>query len=324
MPVDATLRAPQHEAMRLLKNTWTLTLAAAIGCTTTAIGCTRAAPVPSEAPRATSGGRMPATWYAGGATCTNTPAFRVHEYSRGFYILRQPACTNFEKPFLYLIVGRSRALLLDTGAGNIAVASVVDSVLTAWQHTHGGAPLALIVAHSHGHGDHVAGDDQFRGRANVTLVERDTLSVRQYFGFTSWPEQRVTIDLGERVIDVIAIPGHQPASLAYYDRTSHVLLPGDSFYPGRLYVRDTAAFVRSITRLVTFTASHPIAAILGTHIEQTNQPFVDYPEGTKDQPAEHTLELTRRDLLVLDSALTTMRGRVVRTRLPAFSIWPLP
>ncbi len=299
--------------MRILK---ILTLAVAIGCT-------RATTVPST-PTRSANGHMPATWYAGSATCDNTPAFHVHEYSSGFYILRQPACTNFEKPFLFLIIGRSRAFLLDTGAGNINVAAVVDSVLNAWRSTHNGAPTALVVAHSHGHGDHVAGDDQFRGRTGVTLVERDTLSVRQYFAFTSWPEQRVTIDLGERVIDVIAIPGHQPASLAYYDRTSHVLLPGDSFYPGRLYVRDTAAFVRSITRLVTFTASHSIAAILGTHIEQTNHPFVDYPEGTKDQPAEHTLELTRTDLVVLDSALNTMRGRVVRTRLPAFSIWPLP
>ena len=317
MPVDATRHARQHAAMRIFKKrTWILTLAAAIGCT-------RAATVPSEAARATTG-RMPATWYAGGAICPTTPAFHVHEYSSGFYILRQPACTNFEKPFLYLIFGRSRALLLDTGAGNINVATVVDSLLTAWKRMHGGAPLTLVVAHSHGHGDHVAGDDQFRGRSGVTLVERDTLSVQTYFAFTSWPEQRVTIDLGARIIDVIAIPGHQPASLAYYDRTARVLLPGDSFYPGRLYVRDTAAFVRSIARLVTFTASRPIAAILGTHIEQTNQPFVDYPQGTKDQPAEHTLELTRRDLLVLDSALTTMRGRVVRTRLPAFSIWPSP
>lgn len=266
---------------------------------------------------------MPSTWYAGGASCAGRPSFRVHEYAEGFFILRQPACTNFEKPFLYLIMGGARALLLDTGAGNIEVAGIVDSLLGSWRATHAGAPAELVVSHSHGHGDHVAGDAQFRGRPGVTLVERDTLSVRAYFGFHDWPDSPVTFDLGRRVIDVLAIPGHQPASLAYYDRATAVLLPGDSFYPGRLYVRDTAAFAHSIARLVAFTATRPVAAILGTHIEQADQPFVDYPEGTLDQPAEHALALTRADLVSLDSALGTMRGRVVRTRLRHVTIWPL-
>ena len=267
-------------------------------------------------------GSMPSTWYAGGATCSGTPAFRVHQYADGFYILRQPACTNYEKPFLYLLIGRDRALLLDTGAGGINVAGVVDSLLGAWRSAHGGTPATLVVAHSHGHGDHVAGDDQFRNRPNVTLVEGDTVSTRAFFGFTTWPEPNTTIDLGARVLDVIGIPGHQPASLAFYDRRTGVLLSGDTFYPGRLYVRDTAAFVRSIARLVAFTATRPVSTILGTHIEQTAEPFTDYVVGTKDQPNEHRLQLTRTDLLVLDSALATMRGNVTRTRLPHFTIWP--
>ena len=284
-------------------------------------GCSlalRTTPVSARA----SGGRMPATWYAGGPTCATAPAFQVQAYNDGFYILRQPACTNYEKPFLYLLIGGNRALLLDTGAGGINVAAVVDSLLGAWRARHAGAPASLVVAHSHGHGDHVAGDDQFRGRAGVTLVERDTVSTRAFFGFHSWPDSAVTFDLGGRVLDVIGIPGHQPASLAFYDRTTAVLLSGDTFYPGRLYVRDTAAFVRSVARLVAFTATRPVAAILGTHIEQTAERFTDYVVGTKDQPNEHRLELTRADLLVLDSALTTMRGNVTRTRLPHFTIWP--
>lgn len=285
------------------------------------VGCSpavRTTPVSVRAPS----GRMPTTWYAGGPTCATPPAFQVQAYTDGFYILRQPACTNYEKPFLYLLIGRNRALLLDTGAGGINVAVVVDSLLGAWRARHAGAPATLVVAHSHGHGDHVAGDDQFRGRAGVTLVERDTVSTRAFFGFGAWPDSTVTIDLGGRVLDVIGIPGHQPASLAFYDRTTAVLLSGDTFYPGRLYVRDTAAFVRSIARLVAFTATRPVAAILGTHVEQTAQPFTDYVVGTKDQPNEHRLELSRDDLIVLDSTLATMRGNVTRTRLPHFTIWP--
>ena len=82
---------------------------------------------------------MPATWYAGGPTCATAPAFQVQAYNDGFYILRQPACTNYEKPFLYLLIGANRALLLDTGAGGINVAAVVDSLLGAWRARHAGA-----------------------------------------------------------------------------------------------------------------------------------------------------------------------------------------
>ena len=268
-------------------------------------------------------GRMPTTWYAGGPTCDGPPAFRIHEYLPGFFILRQPACTNYEKPFLYLLVGQSRALLLDTGAGGIAVAEPVDSILDAWRATHHGTPRELVVAHSHGHGDHVAGDGQFRGRTGVTLVERDTAAVRAIFGFRAWPTDVVQFDLGGRVLDVLAIPGHEPAGLAFYDRATAVLLTGDTFYPGRLYVRDTAAFAASTARLVAFTASRHVSAILGTHIEQARTPFTDYPVGTRDQPDEDRLELSRDELVTLDSAVSAMRGRFTRTRLRRFTIWPL-
>ena len=272
--------------------------------------------------RAIASGPSP-TWYAGGATCAGRPAFRIREYRPGLFMLRQPACTNFEKPFLYLLVGRSRALLLDTGAGGIDVAAPVDSLLGAWRAAHGGAPGELVVAHTHGHEDHVAGDEQFRGRPGVTLVGADTAAVRAFFGFRSWPSDVRAVDLGDRALDVLAIPGHEAASIAVYDRATGVLLTGDSFYPGRLYVRDTAAFAASTARLVAFTAARPVTAILGTHIEQTRTPFTDYPMGTRDQPDEDRLELSRAELVTLDSAVQAMRGRFTRVRLPRFTVWPL-
>ena len=261
------------------------------------------------------------SWYAGGATCGGRPAFRIREYRDGLFILRQPACTNYEKPFLYLLIGEARALLLDTGAGGIDVAAPIDSVLAAWRAAHGGTPRALIVAHSHGHGDHVAGDSQFRGRPGVTLVERDSASVRTFFGLAGSAD-RVTYDLGGRVLDVLAIPGHEPAGIAVHDRATGVLLTGDTFYPGRLYVRDTAAYASSIARLVAFTAALPTIVLLGTHIEQARTPYTDYAVGTQDQPDEDQLELSRAELVSLDSAVQAMRGRFTRTRLRRFTIWP--
>src|SRR5205814_1745489 len=86
-------------------------------------------------------GALPATWYAGGEVCAERPRFQVHAYNDDFYILRQPACTNFEKPFLYLLFGNERALLLDTGAGKIDVTGAVDAVIQRWLERHGRASI---------------------------------------------------------------------------------------------------------------------------------------------------------------------------------------
>ena len=287
-------------------------------------GCAhpRSAPVsPLGGPIQT--GVLPATWYAGGPDCAGRPDFQIHAYNDDFYILRQSACSNFEKPFLYLIFGKARAILFDTGAGKVEVAGAVDGIMREWLARNHRSSIPLVVAHSHGHGDHVAGDAQFADRPGTTVVGRDTASVRAFFGITRWPEEAVTYDLGDRVLDIMPIPGHQAASIAVYDRLTTVLLTGDTFYPGRLYVRDGAAFTRSVQKLVDFSRDHPVAHFLGTHIENTRTPFQDYPEGTVDQPDEHVLELTRAQLLELRTALEAMSGRIQRQALADLTIWPM-
>src|SRR3954464_3718868 len=114
-------------------------------------------------------GELPASWTTA-ATCPEAPVFRVHEYNPDLFILRQSGCTNFEKPFLYLLFGERSAMLVDTGAKTADVAGAVNPILERWWAKHGGRSVSLVVVHSHGHGDHVAGDVQFKDRANTTLV----------------------------------------------------------------------------------------------------------------------------------------------------------
>ena len=57
-----------------------------------------------------------AQWITGGPNCIAVPDWQVHEYNENFYILRQSGCVNYEKPFLYLLFGKEKALLEDTGA----------------------------------------------------------------------------------------------------------------------------------------------------------------------------------------------------------------
>jgi glyoxylase-like metal-dependent hydrolase (beta-lactamase superfamily II) len=267
-------------------------------------------------------GTLPSSWVTG-AACPETPAFRVHEYNPDLFILRQSGCTNFEKPFLYLLFGGRRAMLVDTGAGTADVAAAVGEIVGRWSTRHGGRAVSLVVVHSHGHGDHTAGDPQFKDRANTTLVAASPEALTAFFGLTMWPGAAATYDLDERLIDVIPIPGHEPASIALYDRRTGILLTGDTLYPGRLYVRDGAAFAASVGRLVAFTRDKPIAHILGAHIENARTPFIDYPQGTTYQPDEHALELGRAHLVELNDALTEMGGTIVRRVLRDFTIWPL-
>lgn len=267
-------------------------------------------------------GVLPFRWPAGAVRCTNVPEFHVHKFNEDFYIIRQSGCSNYEKPFLYLLFGRERVLLLDTGAERTQVARLIHKLVTDWRIRNRVKSIQLIVAHSHAHGDHTAGDSQFSGQPGVTLVAPNLASVTSFFGITKWPEQITTLDLGSRVLDVIPIPGHEATSIAVYDRQCAVLLTGDTLYPGRLYVRDQSAFIRSIKRLVEFTRDKPVAHILGTHIENTRTPYLDYPVGTTYQPDEHVLELGRSQLIELNDALQEMRGTVVRKVMRDFTISP--
>jgi glyoxylase-like metal-dependent hydrolase (beta-lactamase superfamily II) len=265
-------------------------------------------------------GSLPVSWPTG-ATCPE-PDFRTHQYNSSVFILRQSGCTNFEKPFLYLIVGRETTLLVDTGAPTANIASAIAELRTH-SATRNGRLLPLVAVHSHGHGDHTAGDEQLSRLPLTTVVAAAPDALQKFFHFSNWPTEIRSYDLGERVIDVIPIPGHERASIAIYDRKTGLLFTGDTLYPGRLYIRDAVAFEASIRRLVDFTADKVVAHVLGAHIENARMPYVDYPEGTKSQPDEHALELGRAHLLELQTALREMNGHITQRVFRDFTIWPL-
>lgn len=251
-----------------------------------------------------SGGLVPGTltvsWMHGSANCAqNTdPELQVHSYNATTHIIRQNKCRTFEAPFVFVLVGTSSAFVLDTGATNTT--TLRDTV----RNLVGTRPL--LVAHSHAHGDHVAGDATFANQPSTTVVGRTRAAVQSTFGIATWPTDVGTHDLGGRILDILAIPGHEAAHIAIYDRQTGLLLTGDTFYPGLLFINDWTQYRASISRLATFAGSHPIAHVLGAHIEMTSTPRVHYPYGTTYQPEEHVLELTAAHLAELDAALTAL------------------
>ncbi len=267
-------------------------------------------------------GVLPDRWQVSGPQCPPDPKFQVHQYNEDFFILRESGCSNYEKPFIFLLFGKGKVILFDTGAGKTDVDQVVQGVINDWLKRNGRDSIPLVVAHTHAHGDHIAGDAQFKALPNTTVVGLTPADVQAFFGFKNWPEEIVQYDLGARVLDLIPIPGHQAASIAIYDRQTGILLTGDTLYPGRLYVADGPAFTRSVQRLVDFTKGKIVAHILGNHIEQTRTPYLDYPIGTVYQPDEHALELGRAHLLELNEALQNMNGKIVRMAFRDFTIWP--
>src|SRR5437868_14123906 len=98
------------------------------------------------------------------------PETQVQSYDADTFVIRQSLRTNFEGPFLYLLFGKDRALLLDTGAGGLKIRPAVDAAVTQWLAEHHRASIPLVVAHTHGHGDHHAGDAEFADRPDTTVV----------------------------------------------------------------------------------------------------------------------------------------------------------
>ncbi|WP_363797148.1 MBL fold metallo-hydrolase [Lysobacter firmicutimachus] len=237
---------------------------------------------------------LPQRWVHGAA---GEPTLQVQAAAPGLWVLRQSKRSNFEAPFLYLIAGERRALLLDSGAEPVAgsdlpLRATVDALLAQWQREHGrGETLPLVVAHTHSHRDHTHGDAAFRDRPQTHVVGRSVEEVAAFFGLTRWPEGEAGFDLGGRELRVLPLPGHDPAHIAVYDPPTRSLFSGDSLYPGLLTVRDLNAYRASAARLEAFARRRPVAQVLGAHVEMSARPGELYPIGTALQPDEHGLAL---------------------------------
>jgi len=265
-------------------------------------------------------GVLPDHWFSGGPQCaTFQEDFQIHEYNPDFVILRESGCVHAEKPFLYMLFGRDRVILFDTGAGSNTdpttgrvpnVVGIVNLVINQWLARNHRQSIDLVVTHLHSHFDHIWGDSQFAGRANTSFVPPGSVPALQaFFGIRHWPRDIVAFDLGQRVVDIIPIPGHDETHIAAYDRQTGVLLTGDTLYPGRIYINvpDPDVFADSVERLVDFTSTRLVTHVLGTHIEQRGS-YLDYPIGTHFAPDETPLQLGRAHLLELLEA-TTFRSR---------------
>jgi len=275
-------------------------------------------------------GSLDVNWIHGMASkrAAPDPPIQVHHYDEHTVIMRQSKQVNYEGPFLYLLFGNDRALLLDTGAtadpGRFPLRTTVDGLIAQWLARHPRESYELVVAHTHGHGDHVAGDGQFADRPETTVVSRELEAVQEYFGFTNWPAEIVTFDLGGRMLEITGSPGHHRAAITIYDPWSGFLLTGDTVLPGRLYVDDFPLFLASMNRMVEFAASRAVTRVLGCHVEMARQPGRDYPLGATYQPDERALPMTIAQLSEIRDSAAAVAGKRGVHRFDDFIIYNEP
>ena len=266
-------------------------------------------------------------WIHGSENCEDNidPPIQVVKYNSNTWILRQNKCTNYEAPFMFLFFGEDKVLMMDTGATKdhniFPLYNTVKQIISDWSKKNG--EVELIVAHTHKHGDHYAADGQFDGKPNTTVIGLEVEDLKNFYNISNWPKEIVDFELGNRLMKIIPIPGHQASSIAVYDTSTKILLTGDTFYPGRLYVKDWNDFKMSIERLVKFTDNNEISTILGNHIEMTQTPGVDYPVETIYQPKEHQLPLSVLTLKELSSSLTKLGETPTKKVHDSFIIYPV-
>ena len=270
-------------------------------------------------------------WFSGAEDCSkNTkPAIEIYQYDSDSYILRQNKCTHFEAPFIYLLFGEEKLLVLDTGATadekTFPLAKTVQTIIEQRKKATGkSAPKKIIVAHTHSHSDHIAGDIQFKPIKNAKLIPvKDVNKLTKAFGLRNWPNKNAFLDLGDRVITIIPSPGHQTEAIAIYDPANKWLLTGDNVYPGRLYVRNWLEFRQSINKLAKFAEMFPVDAVLGAHIEMSKTAKKDFPMSATFQPNEASLVLYKEDLQLLNKTLQQLGNKVTKVTLDKFVIYPL-
>ncbi len=199
-----------------------------------------------------------------------TDWFTVEKLDADTYVISE--YKHWEETHCYLVCGKERALVIDTGLGVANLREVVDC-LTA---------LPVMAVTTHVHWDHIGGHRHFENIA-VHEAEKDWLAghfpiplqvvkqnllrgtcdfpsgfrAEEYQLFQGEPQRLLhdgdCLELGGRTLTVVHTPGHSPGHCCFYEPDRQYLFSGDLIYCGCLDAfyptTDPAAFARSVRRV---------------------------------------------------------------------------
>ncbi len=224
---------------------------------------------------------------------SNDSWFEVYRLAPAVFAIYEPH--QSEETISYLILGKNRALLFDTGMGIGDLRRVVAGLTS----------LPVVVLNSHTHNDHVGDNWQFSTIYGVdtAFTRRNALGSRaaaqaeiapgeicgalppgfdphayvtRPWHITTLVHDGERIDLGGRTLEVIATPGHTPDALSLFDRAHGLLFTGDTYYPGPIWLfrpeTDLAAYALSIWHLAALQPHTRL--VLGAHNVPVSDPAV--------------------------------------------------
>jgi glyoxylase-like metal-dependent hydrolase (beta-lactamase superfamily II) len=182
--------------------------------------------------------------------------FATQQIDEGLYLITEPYYYSYNRANLWLIKGRDQDLLIDTGLGVASLRQYISELIDK--------PLLAIASHIHF--DHAGGIHEFEERAihaaeaqalrdgdahealcsQPGWVHSDHFECLPHSGFTveeytfnaSEPtrilQEGDVLDLGDRALEVLHLPGHSAGCIAFYDKRSQALFSGDVIYDGEL------------------------------------------------------------------------------------------
>ena len=232
---------------------------------------------------------------------------------------------HWEQTHTYLLLGDTRALLIDTGLGVADIGAKVKALTS----------LPVTVALTHAHWDHIGGLKFFPDFAMHEAEEKwlrekfplspaavrenllkeacdfpEDFSAEKYRIFQGSPSRLLkdgdSLDLGNRRLTVLHTPGHSPGHLCYYEEERGYLFSGDLLYSGQLDAfyptTDPEAFLSSLLRIREL----PFGKLLPGHYA------LDIPAALGKRAAAGISSLKVRGLLKHGSGTFVFEGFCVR------------
>ena len=144
----------------------------------------------------------------------------------------------------FLLCGTERALLIDSGMTVTDAKEIAESLTSL--------PVSLL--NTHADRDHIGSNDEFD--AFCMHPDEEPVYRRSGKGGTILPVRGGdVIDLGNRPLTVVELPGHTPGSIGVYDEINRVLISGDPIQQnGNIFMfgdhRDLSRYVESLEKLL--------------------------------------------------------------------------
>lgn len=153
---------------------------------------------------------------------------------------------------IFLLTGTQKALLIDSGM-NLPKAKQLAESLTS-------LPLQLL--NTHADMDHISGNEEFTS-FYMHPDEEENYRASKKNGTLLPVKGGDVLNLGDRPLKILDLPGHTPGSIAVLDINNRVLYSGDAIQDGNIFMfgpfRNMEKYIGSLEKLDTdaFDAIYP-------------------------------------------------------------------